>query len=103
MTRRLVDEFRLSPASQNDLDKIWDYTAEMWSPDQADVYLRGLSDKLGDLCRHPEIARERIEINPPVRVHPYRSHLIIYRIEDDHLAIIRVVHGRQRWQALLSE
>jgi toxin ParE1/3/4 len=98
-----LNEYRLSPAAQNDLSGIWDYTALMWSPDQADAYLRGLAEKLDVLCVHPEIARERREIDPPVRLHSYRSHLIIYRIEDDHLAIIRVVHRRQHWQALLDE
>lgn len=103
MPRRPIEDYRLSPAAQSDLSGIWGYTAEMWSPDQADTYLRGLGKKLEDLCSYPEIARERPEIDPPVRCHPYRSHLIIYRIEDDHLAIIRVVHSRQHWQALLND
>ena len=103
MPRRPIEGYRLAPAAQNDLSGIWDYSALMWSPDQADVYLRGLAEKLDVLCAHPEIARERREIDPPVRLYSYRSHFIIYRIEDDHLAIIRVVHRRQHWQALLEE
>lgn len=103
MPQSPFEEHRLSPAAQNDLSDIWDYTAEMWSPDQVDAYLRGLGDTFGTLCSHPEIARERVEIDPPVRLHPYRSHLIIYRIEKDHLAIIRVVHSRQHWQTLQNE
>ena len=102
MPRRPIEGYRLAPAAQNDLGGIWDYTALMWSPDQADAYLRGLAEKLDFLCGHPEIARERREIDPPVRLHPYRSHLIIYRIEHDRLAVIRVVHRRQHWQAFLN-
>jgi toxin ParE1/3/4 len=102
MPRSPIEDYRLSPAAQADLNGIWDYTAEMWSPDQADTYLRGLGDTFDALCGNPEIARERTEIDPPVRLHPYRSHLILYRIEQDHLAIIRVVHSRQHWQAILG-
>ena len=98
-----VSEFRLSPAAQQDLDGIWDYSAATWSPDQADDYLRGLGDKLALLCENPLIARERSEIDPPVRLHPYRSHVVIYRVEADHLAVIRIAHMRQRWQSLVTD
>jgi len=51
----------------------------------------------------PLIARERSEIDPPVRLHPYRSHAVIYRVEADHLAVIRIAHIRQRWQSLVTD
>lgn len=103
MPRRAIESYRLLPSAQSDLGSIWDYTAEMWSPEQADAYLHGLADTLDALCHHPEIARERNETDPPVRLHPNRAHLITYRIEDDHPAIIRVVHNRQHWRAVLNE
>ncbi|WP_084514099.1 type II toxin-antitoxin system RelE/ParE family toxin [Salipiger mucosus] len=73
MPQSPIEEYRVSPAAELDLSGIWDYTAEMWSPDQADNYLRGLGEKLENLCSHPEITRERTEIDPPVRLHPYRA------------------------------
>ena len=103
MPRSPISEYRLSPRAQADLSDIWDYTARTWSPSRAEVYLQGLNERLRLLCDHPEIERERLEIKPAVRLHRYGSHLIVYRIEDDHLAIIRVVHNRQHWQALLNE
>ncbi len=102
MARKPIDEYRLSPAAQSDLDGIWDYTAETWSPAQAESYVRGIAETFAMLLRHPEIAREYTEIDPPVRLHPHRSHLIVYRIEADCLAVIRILHTRQHWQSLLG-
>jgi len=55
------------------------------------------------LCHSPEIARERPEFTPPIRLHPHRSHLIAYRAEADHLAILRILHMRQNWREILGE
>ena len=39
-----------------------------------------------------------LRLHPPVRVHRYQSHLIIYEIaEDDMVLILRVRHGREDW------
>ena len=40
------------------------------------------------------MARERLEIHPPVRVHPYKSHVVIYKIEGPDILIIRARLGR---------
>ena len=45
------------------------------------------------LAASPYIAPERGEFDPPVRLHPYEKHLIVYRIEKDgQILIIRVLH-----------
>lgn len=102
MPQTSVDEYRLSPAAEADLDAIWDFTAVRWSVDQADAYLRGLGEKFHHLCVFPLSNRERSEISPPVRLSIYKSHLIVYRLEPDHIAVLRVVHGAQKWQSLLG-
>jgi len=93
--------YRLTPAAQNDLEDIWLYTARQWSVAQADRYTDILEDTLERLLFMPEMARERAEVDPPVRIHPSAEHLIIYRIRDDHLAILRVLGAGQDWQAIL--
>ena len=93
--------YRLTPAAQNDLADIWLYTAQQWSVTQADRYTDILEDTLERLLFMPEMARERPEFDPPVRIHPSADHLIIYRIENDHLSILRVLGASQDWQAIL--
>lgn len=97
-----VEGYRLRPAAGTDLERIWDHTAEAWGPDRADGYIRGLARSFELLVDFPEIARERTEIDPFVRCHPYRSHLIVYRVEGTWLVILRVVHARRHWAALLD-
>ena len=103
MPTQTVTECRLSPAALSDLDAIWDYTLRLWSVDQAETYIRTIASDMSLLLRHPEIARERLEIRPAVRVYRSGSHLIIYRIEASWLDVLRIVHARQNWTAYLNE
>lgn len=91
--------YRLRPRAVEDLEMIWLYTATQWSIDQAELYIRQLTAGLDFLVAHPEIARERVELNPPVRIHRIAAHLAVYRIEPDYLDIIRIRHGREDWMS----
>lgn len=93
--------YRLTPAAQNDLEKIWLYTARTWSAAQADRYTDILEDTLERLLFMPEMARERGDFDPPVRIHPSAEHLIIYRIKGNQLLILRVLGANQDWHAIL--
>lgn len=93
--------YQLTPAAQNDLERIWLYTAQTWSTAQADRYTDILEDTLERLLFMPEMARERGEFDPPARIHPSAEHLIIYRIEGNHLLILRVLGAGQDWHAIL--
>lgn len=89
---------RLRPSALDDLEAIWLYTAAQWSVGRADEYIRQVSAGLDLLTERPEIGRERRELNPPVRIYPVASHLVVYRIESDHLDIIRIRHVREDWE-----
>ena len=93
--------YRLTPAAQNDLEDIWLYTLEQWSVQQADRYTDILEDTLDRLLFMPEMARERPEFDPPVRIHPSAEHLIVYLIEGDQLVVLRILGAGQNWQAIL--
>ena len=69
----------------------------LFGADQAEAYYAGLAETFGFLAEFPKAARERPETRPPVRVHPYRSHIVVYVIEGDDIQILRVRHGREDW------
>ncbi len=99
MTREIV----LRPRAVADLSDIWDYTVATWSEDQAEAYLRALNKAFEVIADFPEIARLRSDFTPPVRLHPFRKHLIIYSADADKIDVIRVVHSRANWAEFLAE
>jgi toxin ParE1/3/4 len=94
--------YLFTPKAENDLEAIWRYTAETWSPGQADRYIDMLIQTIATLVAMPLLARERAEFTPPVRIHPAAEHLIIYCIDSDRLSVIRILGSRQNWRALLE-
>lgn len=96
-----LSTYRLTPAAQHDLEDIWLYTARTWTMAQADRYTDILEDTFDRLLFMPEMARERPEFDPPVRIHPSPEHLIIYRVEEDYLLILRMLGAGQDWHAIL--
>ena len=93
--------YRLAPAARRDLEDIWLYTAQTWTMAQADRYTDILEDTFDRLLFMPEMARERPEFDPPVRIHPSAEPLIIYRVKQDQLIILRLLGAGQDWHAIL--
>lgn len=96
-------ELRFLKAARRDLGEIWDYTAANWGVDQADRYLDGLERSFATLAGMPEIAREWDEFTPPVRIHPTGPHLIVYRVEDQIIVVVRILASRRNWRVLLED
>jgi len=95
-------QYRLAPRAIADLDDIWRYSAETWSIMQADRYIDELVQMFETIAAMPTLARERSEFTPAVRIHVHDRHLIVYTIADDHVAILRLLGGRQDWLSILK-
>jgi toxin ParE1/3/4 len=89
---------------QADLDIIGIYVdgAKRFGTAQAEAYHEGLMATLGVLSEHPRMARERTELDPPVRLHPYQAHMIVYVEQAGGILVVRILHGRQDWERHLS-
>lgn len=90
------------PKAEADLNDIWTYGLSEWSRGQVVAYLEGLDAALALLCSFPEMARERAEFVPPVRLYPYRAHVVVYMVAERHLDVIRVLHGKSDWHSVLG-
>jgi toxin ParE1/3/4 len=87
-----VATFKLYPEAELDLEDIWQYTTKTWSDNQAVKYIDDIDAVFYLLVDNPFLCRERTEFQPPVRIHGFQSHLIVYRQLGDDIAIIRILH-----------
>jgi toxin ParE1/3/4 len=93
--------YTIAPEALRDLERVWAYGAETWSPDRADHYLDELVLAFERVAQSPALHRQRLEFTPPVRIYPFRSHLIVYLDLEGQVTILRILGGRQDWQAIL--
>lgn len=90
--------FSLSVEAEEDIIAIAEQGVRILGAGQAKRYHDELFALLDLIAANPRIAHERDEINPPVRIHPFKAHLVVYGIEDDEtIFIIRVRHGHEDW------
>ena len=45
------------------------------------------------ICRHPEIGTRRDELLTGLRLFPFYKFLIYYRLQDDYVEIVRILHS----------
>ena len=82
-----------SPAAQIDLEQIWDYTNGQGA-DQANKYIRVLQRAVERLADNPLIGRACDEVGDGYRRHAAGSHTIYYRITNELIVVVRVLHQR---------
>lgn len=84
----------LTPRAGQDIDEIFDFTAGTWGVEQAEAYIHGLRASLERLTRFPQLGRPIEDIRPGMRLMNTGSHIVIYRIGDDTIEVIRILHKR---------
>lgn len=94
--------FRTSLQADEDIANAYAAGAVLFGVAQANRYQEGLFAAFLLLAENPRLARERRELAPPMRLHPYQSHIIVYVENGAGILIVRVLHGRQDWESALA-
>lgn len=88
-------KFFLTNKAIEDLSKIWDYTYEVWSENQADKYYMMLLNSCTEISENPEIGKNYDEIDHGILGLNVSKHIIFYRIvKPKEIEILRILHGR---------
>lgn len=86
--------FRLTPSAQHDLRKIWRYTAENWSVEQAESYQDQLYAAFEGLAEGIKKGRASTAKAGYLK-YLCGAHMIYFRDRGDWLQIVRILHGAQ--------
>lgn len=90
MSRKI---YILSEIADKDLEDIFDYTLDEFGFDQAEKYLLEIEEIFQNLIVNPQLGKKRDEIKKGLYSFPKDNHIIFYRIFDNHIRIVRVLHG----------
>lgn len=84
----------ISASARADLLELWVYVAED-SSEQADRVLERVLEVAEKLGEWPEMGRARNELRVGIRSLVVGSHVLFYRVTENRLEVVRVLHGRR--------
>jgi len=82
-----------SVQSERDALSIWLYVAEHGSVNAADRVIDHLDQAIQRIAEIPTLGRVRDDIDPSLRSYLVHSYLIFYRVVDQTVEIVRIIHG----------
>jgi toxin ParE1/3/4 len=91
----------LSHRARTDLADIWNYSAEQWSVTQADAYITAIRQACEDLLEGRRTGRAADLVKPGYRTSYVASHTLYFRVENDSLIIVRILHQSMEPEARL--
>ena len=92
-----MSAYRLAPAATDDLFEAYIQGYDLFGERQADAYQEGATRLFERLADYPRLGRELTEFVPPVRVIPYKAHVVIYEESAGGVTILRVRHSHEDW------
>lgn len=93
----------LTPRARRDLEEIAQYTQHQWGPEQTRRYMQELDETIQQLRVTPDtIGTDRDRVKPGLRSLSHkRYHFVFYRVRENRVEVLRVLHQRRDWAKLL--
>jgi toxin ParE1/3/4 len=89
-----VSRYVLSPRARRDLEEIWGYSVARWSTPHAERYIRELVLGIEIIAADPRGEQPCDDIRAGYRKYVIASHIVFYRMTDDTVDVVRIMHGR---------
>jgi len=83
----------VSPEAQADVIDMLQFTLEEWGLQQAEKYQSVLDNAFSTIHQNPRLGHKRPDLPPEYRVFQAGQHIIVFRIKEKTVYVIRVLHG----------
>lgn len=99
---------RILPRAEADTDEAADYHADHGSLEVGLRFLGAVKEAYDFICQNPEVGTRSLHRNRGLeglrrwRVPGFENYLVFYRLVDDWVEIVRVLHGARDIDALLE-
>ncbi len=86
--------YKISVEAGKDLEKIWTYTFEAWSIEQADRYINQILDEIEYISVKPENGKDFSYVRKEYFRAKVKLHFIFYKIDKKSkiVEVIRILH-----------
>ena len=97
--------YKISKEAEYDLERIWLYTFDEWSPEQADYYYDLIMDEIEYIAEHPKSGKDYNNVRKGYFRSAVKSHFIFYRInlKVEKVEIIRILHKQMDIETHLND
>ena len=94
MLNTQIVNYKISIEAGIDLEKIWAYTFETWSLEQADRYINQIFEEIEYISIKPENGKDFSYVRKNYMRTKVKSHFILYKVskKTNIVEIIRVLH-----------
>ena len=97
-------QYIISEKALDDLNKIWIYTAENWSVEQANRYYNLMMDEIEFALENFDTLKDFGSVRKDYRYSKVKSHLVFCkRAENTEMEVIRILHERMDLKIKLAE
>ena len=86
---------RFTPRGQRGVREVLQYSWRTWNDRQRAVYKASLDDAFRRIAGFSLLGRQRDDVRPGLRSLGVEQHVILYRVDDEEVVVLRVVHARQ--------
>jgi len=97
-------KFKLTNKAVDDLTRIWNFTFDKWSENQADKYYHMLLEYCNEVACNPEIGKNYSGVTENLLGVKAGRHIIFYRkLEENEVEITRILHEKMDLKNRITE